>query len=55
MALNPCRCHGDLYTSPAVKELTKEKNGLQQRLRHIPADSLGSRILRDVVVEGTIR
>ncbi len=35
-----------------MEELTRKKSQLQQRLRHIPADSLGSRILKDVVVGG---
>jgi len=34
--------------------LTKKKTELQLRLRHMPTDSLGAKILKDVPVEGTL-
>ena len=37
-----------------VQELTKKKTELQLRLRHMPTDSLGAKILKDVAVEGTL-
>ena len=32
----------------------KKKTELQLRLRHMPTDSLGAKILKDVAVEGTL-
>lgn len=33
----------------------KRKTELQLQLRHMPTDSLGAKILKDVVVEGTLK